>query len=92
MGSGQSFIESADMLLVLGESSGNPTEAVRRYSENFLIGEYQIIMLSPLLIANSERWEYFTEHVGMLTMYILYAMYRRKNGSSRSLQDGLPSV
>jgi hypothetical protein len=86
MGSGQSFIESADMLLVLKESSGNATEAFRRYSEDILIEEYQIITRSPLLIPNSERWEYFTEHAGVLTVYIPYTMYRWKNGSSRLLK------
>jgi hypothetical protein len=36
--------------------------------KNILIGEYQTVMLSFLSIADSKRWEHFTEWAGMLAM------------------------
>jgi hypothetical protein len=51
--------------------------------KNIVIGECQI-MLSFQLIASSEKWEYFSEHIRMLATYVLH-VYTLKNGSSPSV-------
>jgi hypothetical protein len=61
MGSGCSFPEIADTLLVLGECIGHMTDAVRRYRKNTLIGECQIIVLPFLLTTDFKRQEHFIE-------------------------------
>jgi hypothetical protein len=56
---GYAFIELEDMHLKLGEFNGNTIDAVRQYRENTLIGECQIVVLSFLLTAETERRKYF---------------------------------
>jgi hypothetical protein len=61
--------------------------ALEDTGHNTIIGECQIVILSFLLTADSERREKFTESGRMLAVHVLYGW---KNRPSSSLKDALP--
>jgi hypothetical protein len=91
MESGYSFVELANMHLVLGKCNENATDAVRSYKENF---HNQSIPDRHFLSVARGLQEAGTFHgtpcdVGR---HLLHVKYGERSRSSRSLMDSLQSV